>query len=39
MPFFFGDRGLNPKTCIYYVLSLSTKLSSRGLYMMTLKPR
>jgi hypothetical protein len=27
---FGGGRGSNPEPCIYYVLSLSTELSSRG---------
>jgi hypothetical protein len=29
--FFCGGRGLNPRPCIYYALSILTKLSSRGL--------
>ena len=29
--FFCGNRGSNPVPFIYYALSLSTKLSSRGL--------
>ena len=33
VPFFFfcGGWGLNPRPCIYYVLSIQTELSSRGL--------
>jgi len=30
MYFFCGGRGLNPRPCIFYALSLSTELSSRG---------
>lgn len=29
--FFYGDRDLNPKSCIYYASSLQTELSSRWL--------
>jgi len=38
-PFFFfcGGRGLTSGSCIYYVLSLPTELSSRGQFHQNLK--
>jgi len=35
--FFGGGRGLNPRPCIYYALSLPTELNSRGLNYTPLK--